>query len=166
MPINVCFTLCRLCLTAVLKTVQNYKKKMKRPKFEPIFSKKSDFCEKTNKKPISDFIPHQAITLKELVTRFERGQRLNVHSNFAPGSNFEAISDEDALERIKSESMETDDFPPIAHDIVDVELLKREHDIHKCEFNERINKKKEEAQQAAKQAQQAPSTPLPDSHVA
>lgn len=129
---------------------------MERPNFEPIFTKKSDYCEKTSKRPIKDFIPHQAISLAELIARFERGQRLNVHMNFRAGSNLEDITDEEALERIKAENMDTDDFPPVGvHDIADVEALKREHDNHKSEFKQRMQKKREEAKQAAKQAQQA-----------
>lgn len=128
---------------------------MERPNFEPIFTKKSDFCEKTNKKPIKEFIPHQAISLKELVSRFERGQRLNVHMNFRPGSNLEDITDEEALERIKREDMESDDFPPTGiYDITDVEAAKREHDIHKSDFKARQQKKREQSQQAPKEAKQ------------
>lgn len=131
---------------------------MERPNFQPIFTKKSDYCEKTNKKPINEFVPHQAITLPELVSRFERGQRLNVHANFRPGSNFEDITDEEALNRIRTENIDADDFPPYdAHDIVDVQNAMQEHEYHKNEFKERMKKKREQAQQAQQQqAQQAP----------
>ena len=127
-----------------------------RPKFEPIFTKKSDYCEKSSQTPISSFVPHQAISLTELISRFERGQRLNVHMNFRVGDNLENISDEEALDRISSESMDTDDFPPTdVHDVVDVQRELELNDIHKREFKERQKEKKKQAQQAAKQAQQA-----------
>lgn len=136
---------------------------MERPKFEPIFSKKSEFCEKSSSQPVSTFIPHQAISLKELVSRFERGQRLNVHMNFRPGSNLEDITDEEALQRIKSEDMDSVDFPPVGiHDIADFEEAYKEHQNHKVDFKQRQQKKMEEKQaQQKKQAQQS-SDPTPN----
>lgn len=138
---------------------------MERPKFKRILTQKSDFCEISSEKPVETFVPHQAISIAELVSRFERGQRLNVHSNFAPGSNFENISDEEAMSRIKNESMETDDFPPTdVYDVADVERHYSEHQVHKSEFKERQRKKREEAQQEKrKQSQQAdePTPPAP-----
>lgn len=141
---------------------------MNRPKFEPIFTNNSDFCEKSSDKPISSFVPHQAISLTELISRFERGQRLNVHMNFRVGDNIENISDDEALARIKSEDMNTDDFPPTdVHDVVDVQREMELNDIHKRKFNERQKEKKKQAQQAAQQAQQAkPVTPTPEPPVA
>lgn len=140
---------------------------MERPKFEPIFSRKSDFCEKSSSKPVETFIPHQAISLKDLVSRFERGQRLNVHMNFRAGDNFENITDEEALMRMKTESMETDDFPPVGvHDISEVEEAYKEHQYHKEDFKQRQQKKKEGKQaQPQKQAQQPsdPNNPDPPS---
>lgn len=130
---------------------------MERPKFEPIFTKKSDYCEKSASKPVETFIPHQAISLKELVSRFERGQRLNVHMNFRAGDNFENITDEEALMRMKTESMDTDDFPPVGvHDISEVEEAYKEHQNHKVDFAARQKKKQEDKQaQQQKQAQQS-----------
>ena len=77
-----------------MKTTKKFTKK---PLFESPFADKSEYCEKLSDKPVQTFIPHQAITLKELVTRFEHGQRLNVHQNFAPGSNFtnDSVYEED-----------------------------------------------------------------------
>lgn len=95
------------------------------------------------------FIPNQAIKLSELVSRFEHGQRLNVHSNFAPGDNF-------TNNQIISESF--DDAPPDdVHDLVDVHEYYQQHEAHKKEFKVRMNKKKEESQQA--QPEQAPQEP-------
>lgn len=129
---------------------------MNRPNFESIFTKSSDFCEKSSSTPVSSFVPHQAISLTELVTRFERGQRLNVHMNFRCGDNMDNISDEEALNRIKSEDMNSDDFPPCdVHDVVDVQREMELNEIHKRDFKERQTKKKKQAQQAAEQAQQA-----------
>lgn len=134
---------------------------MKRTNFEPIFTKKSDYCEKSSSKPIATFVPHQAISLKELVSRFERGQRLNVHMNFHPGDNLENITDDEALARIKAESMDSDDFPPTGiHDIADVEAAYKEHQNHKIDFAQRQKKKREEAKQA-QQKKQAPQVSEP-----
>lgn len=141
---------------------------MKRPNFESIFDGKNDFCEISVSKPVNTFVPHQALDLKELVSRFERGQRLNVHNNFAPGSNFENITDDEALARLKSESMETDDFPPTdVHDVADVEAHYRALQEQKQDFKRRMKEKKEKAQQAqqkqAQPANDAPPTPSPAS---
>lgn len=116
---------------------------MERPNFQPIFTKKSDFCERVSSQPVKTFIPNQAIKLSELVSRFEHGQRLNVHSNFAPGDNF-------TNDQIISESF--DDAPPDdVHDIVDVHEYYQQHESHKREFKDRMKKKKEESQQAQPQ---------------
>lgn len=135
---------------------------MNRPKFEPIFTQKSDYCERSSQTPIESFVPHQAISLTELISRFERGQRLNVHMNFRAGDNLENISDEEAFARIHSEDMDSDDFPPTdVHDVVDVQRELELNDIHKREFKARQEEKKKQAQQAAKQAQQAKQDELP-----
>ena len=137
---------------------------MERPNFEPIFTKKSEFCEKSSKTPVKEFIPHQSTPLRELVARFERGQRLNVHSNFAAGSNFETLSPEEAMQRIKSESLETDDFPPTdVHDVVDVQQHYEALLVHKREFAEKMKNKRKQVQQAKQQmqAQQAQQTAPP-----
>lgn len=130
---------------------------MSRPNFQPIFTEKSEFSEVSSDKPVNTFVPHQAMSLAELVSRFEKGQRLNVHSNFPAGDNFQRITDDEALASIRSESMDTDDFPPVGvHDIAEVQSLYEEHEVHKREFTERMKTKKKEAQQAKpKQAQQA-----------
>lgn len=135
---------------------------MNRPKFEPIFTKKSDYCERSSQTPIESFVPHQAISLTELISRFERGQRLNVHMNFRAGDNLENISDEEAYARIHTEDMDSDDFPPTdVHDVVDVQRELTLNDIRKEEFYKRREEKKKQAQQAAKQAQQAKQDDLP-----
>ena len=91
---------------------------MKRANFEPILEKK-DYVERSNSKPIETFIPNQAMNLKELVQRFERGQRLNVHENFRPGSNF-------TDGKIYEEDFE--DAPPDnIHDVTDVHEYYNEH---------------------------------------
>lgn len=132
---------------------------MPRPEFTPIFTSKSDYCEKSSSQPVQTFVPNQAISLKELVARFERGQRLNVHMNFRAGDNLENITDEEAIAQIKSESMESDDFPPTGiYDISDVEEAYREHQNHKVDFAQRQQKKREEAQQAKQQKQAQPAS--------
>lgn len=123
---------------------------MNRPNFEPIFTEKSDFCEVSSEKPFKSFIPGQANKLSDLVARFERGQRLNVHSNFDPLSNFtkDSLYQEDF-----------DDAPPDdVHDVVDVQRYYEEHQEHKKDYKVRMKTKKE-AQQAAKQASQATDKP-------
>lgn len=133
---------------------------MKRPNFEPIFEEKSDFCEISSDKPVNTFVPNQAISISELIARFERGQRLGVHCNFRPGENFEDIPDEVAKAKMHSEDMDSDDFPPTdVHDVVDVHELYEQHQAHKADFSARRKKKVEEAQQAKKKAQQADPTP-------
>lgn len=130
---------------------------MERPKFVSIFSQKSEFCEVTDEKPVDSFIPGQALDLKELVSRFERGQRLNVHNNFAPGSNFYQASDEQAAADLQNETF--DDCPPIGvYDVADVEQLKREHEVHKREF---ISRKKKEAESKQAEPAKAPQDPAP-----
>lgn len=131
---------------------------MKRPKFEPIFEKKSDFCEVSSEKPVSSFISGQAISISELIKRFERGQRLGVHCNFRPGENFENISDEQVALQMRAEDMDSDDFPPVGvHDITDVEEHYKIHQAHKADFSARRKKKEDEAKQAKQKAQQAES---------
>lgn len=115
---------------------------MERPNFQPIFSSKNDFCEVTDEKPVETFIPNQAMKLSELMQRFERGQRLGVHCNFAPESEMTNGS-------IYEESF--DDAPPICHDLVDVHEYYEAHQVHKREFTAKQKKKKEEVQQAKAQ---------------
>ena len=128
-----------------MKTTKKFTKK---PLFESPFADKSEYCEKLSDKPVQTFIPHQAITLKELVTRFEHGQRLNVHQNFAPGSNFtnDSVYEEDF-----------DDAPPTdVHDVVDVHNYMQEHEQHKKDYQQRQKEAKQAQQAKAQQAQQAP----------
>lgn len=135
---------------------------MERPKFDPIFSKKSDFCEKSSPKPVNTFVPNQAISLKELVARFERGQRLNVHMNFTCGDNLENITDEEALYRLHTENIDSDDFPPTGvYDVSDVEQAYKEHQNHKVDFAKRQKQKKEEQQAKQKKQAQQSSAPTP-----
>lgn len=120
---------------------------MKRPNFEAKISQ-IEASERSSSTPISTFIPHQALDLKELISRFDRGQRLNVHQNFAPLSNFTS-------DKVYEESF--DDAPPDnIHDIVDVHNALNEHAAHKKDFADRRKKKSDAAKQAdANQAQQA-----------
>lgn len=134
---------------------------MKRPNFQPIFEKKSDFCEVSNDQPIRTFIPNQAIDLKELIARFDRGQRLNVHENFAPLSNFtrDSIYEEDF-----------EDAPPDnVHDVVDVQEYYRDHENHKRDFQKRQKEKKAKnpaPQRGTQQGKEDLPTPPPESHDA
>lgn len=109
---------------------------MERPKVFGILSKKSDFCEKSSKKPCKEFVPHQAMDLKELVTRFENGQRLNVKENFPIDSEFTRDS-------IYQEDFD-DAAPDDVHDVVDVEQHYRAHEQHKLEYQQK-RKQKEQA---------------------
>lgn len=133
---------------------------MKRPNFEPIFEKKTDFCEVSSEKPVSSFMAGQSISISELIKRFERGQRLGVHCNFRPGENFENISDDQAASQMRAEDMDSDDFPPVGvHDITDVEEHYKMHQAHKADFSARRKKKVDEAKQVIQKAQQAETTP-------
>lgn len=124
---------------------------MERPKIFPLFTQKSEFCEKSSKKPVETFIPNQSYTLSELVSRFEKGQRLPCHLNFQPGDNM-------TKDQLYEETFE--DAPPTdVHDIVDVEQHYREHQVHKSEFNKK--KKEKQAKQATPVAQQAKQFPTP-----
>lgn len=108
---------------------------MERPKVYGIFSKKSDFCEKSSKKPCKAFVPHQAMDLKELVTRFENGQRLGVKENFSIDSEFTRDS-------IYEENFE-DAAPDDVHDVVDVEKAYRLHQQTVAEFSKKRKQKKQ-----------------------
>lgn len=123
---------------------------MKRPNFISIFEQNSDFCEKNTGKDSVDLIPGQSLNLSELISRFERGQRLNVHNNFAPGSNFtngnyEYVEDFD------------DAAPDDVHDIVDVQRYYEEHQQRKQDFASKKNEKKESQQTQLSQVPQDPS---------
>lgn len=122
----------------------------------PIFTQKSEFCEVSSPDPVETFVPGQAISLSELVTRFERGQRLNVHNN---PMNIMYRSDEEAA--ANSETFD-DAAPDDVHDIVDVHEYYRAHESHKKEFTEKQKAKK--SKQATQEAKQdvPPATPPPD----
>lgn len=120
---------------------------MERANFEEKISKK-DYVERTNSKPIETFIPNQAMNLKELVSRFERGQRLNVHENFRPGSNFTEGS-------IYEEDFE-DAAPDDIHDVVDVQEYYRLHNERKSTF-----KKKQEEKRTKKEVSTTKDDDLP-----
>lgn len=123
---------------------------MNRPNFQPIFTQKSDFCEQSSDKPVKTFVPGQAMKLSELMRRFEQGQRLNVHENFAPMSNFTRDS-------VYEETF--DDAPPSdIHDIVDVHEYYKEHQHEIAEYK-KLLKKKKETQQAQPSQPQAPQVP-------
>lgn len=126
---------------------------MKRPNFEPIFTDKSDFCERTSEKPVETFVPNQSMTLSEMMRRFESGQRLNVHSS--PMNQFYSSEEEADL---NSERFE--DAPPTdVHDISDVHRYYKEHQERKQEFAEK-RKKAKEAKPAP--APQAPAADPPE----
>lgn len=117
----------------------------------------SRICERTSPQPVKSFVAGQAIDLKTLIQRFERGQRLNVHENFRPMSNFTEGS-------LYVEDF--DDAPPDnIHDVVDVEEHYREHQEHKKDFA----KRKKEAKQGEDVSKDDPkqatdSTPLDESN--
>lgn len=106
---------------------------MEKPKIFIKFAKQSEYCEKSSSKPVSSFIPKQAMTLAEMVARFDRGQRLNIKQNFAPEQQFtqNSIYEEDF-----------DDAPPDdIHDIVDVQNAYETHKQKVSEFKEKRKKK-------------------------
>lgn len=110
--------------------------------------KNVNFFEKSSDIPVKTFVPHQAITLRDLVSRFERGQRLNVHQNFSPQSNM-------TEGQIVEESFE-EAAPDDIHDIVDVYSYMKEHEQRKSAFNKRQKEKKQvESKQAPKTEKQA-----------
>lgn len=105
---------------------------MKRPNFERIISAK-EACELSDSKPIETFSPHQAYSLSEIMSRFEKGQRLPARMLFDP--EMEITKNEIYME-------DFDDAPPDnVHDVVDVEEHYREHNVHKREYAERKKKK-------------------------
>jgi hypothetical protein len=106
---------------------------MVKPKVFGIFTQKEDFCEKSSKKPCKAFVPHQAMDLKELVTRFENGQRLGVKENFR-------IEDEFTRNCVYEERFD-DAAPDDVHDVVDVEQHYRAHQSHKSEYAEKKKRK-------------------------
>lgn len=136
----------------VIKFLQNYKKKMKRPNFSPIFDEEKDFCEVTSEKPVETFVPNQQIDLRTLIQRFESGQRLNVHENFKPMSNF------------TNGSMYVEDYedapPDGVYDIVDVHNALNEHEQTKKVA--KSAKAKAKADEATKKND--PSPVVADSH--
>lgn len=117
---------------------------MKRPNFEPIICT-FDAAEEVDSKPIETFIPNQSYSLSELMSRFEKGQRLPAHHLFNPDSEFTSGA-------VYEETF--DEAPPDdVRDVVDVEHYYREHQEHKREFTERKKKKKQgEGAQPPKQA--------------
>lgn len=118
------------------------------------------FCERSVGTPIDTFVPNQAIQLSELVARFERGQRLNVHTNFDPGSNFESITDEEAFNRLRQEDMDADDFPPTGvYDVADVQRHYEDLQEHKRDFKRRMKEKRQKPVPPTPPA--APTTPDP-----
>lgn len=124
---------------------------MERPNFVPILAKK-DYIERTNSKPIETFIPNQAMNLKELVQRFERGQRLNVHENFRPGSNF-------TQDKIYQEDFE--DAPPDGvYDVTDVHDYYENHRAHKADFEQRRKDKKKKEKEVTTPTPPPDPTPL------
>lgn len=108
---------------------------MEKPKIFIQFSKKSDFCETSSSKPVSSFVPHQAMSLAEMVARFDRGQRLNVKQNFAPETQF-------TRDCIYEEDFE-DAAPDDIHDVVDVQNAMAEHEQRKQNFKEKHKRKPE-----------------------
>lgn len=114
----------------------------------------ADYCENSCDQPVKEFIPNQAISLRELVTRFERGQRLNVHQNFAPMSNFtngNTIYEEDF-----------NDAPPDdVHDIVDVHEHYLKHNEQKADYIRRKKEKGKKPKPAPAQQGDAPNPPDP-----
>lgn len=126
---------------------------MKRPNFEPIFTDKSDFCERTSEKPVETFVPNQSMTLAEMMARFEAGQRLNVHQS--PMNQFYR-SEEEA----DANAERFDDAPPTdVNDITDVHRYFKEHQERKIEYAEK-RKKAEEVKPAP--APQAPAADPPE----
>ena len=124
----------------------------KRAKVFALFEKKSEFCEKSSSKPVGTFVPNQSYKISELLSRFEKGQRLPVHQNFEPGSNF-------TKDCLYEETF--DDAPPTdIHDVADVEAFKNDLAARKTERATRKKAKKtQQAQQATPEAQQAQQVP-------
>lgn len=128
---------------------------MERPKIFPLFEEKSLFCEKSNVKPVKEFVPHQSYSLSDLVQRFERGQRLPVHCNFQPGEN---MTNGCIYEETFDDAAPTD-----VHDVVDVEKHYRAHTERVKDLHDKKEKAKQAKQAKAKQAQPAPDSTPPKS---
>lgn len=122
---------------------------MKRPNFERIICA-NEACELSDSKPIETFSPHQAYSLSEIMSRFEKGQRLPARMLFDP--EMEITKNEIYME-------DFDDAPPDnVLDVVDVEEHYREHNVHKREFKEKHIKGKGKGAQQSNQA----TEPEPD----
>lgn len=110
--------------------------------------------ERVDEKPDSSFVPNQAIKLSELVARFQRGQRLNVHMT-TPNEFY--ATDEEA----KLHHEHFDDCPPAdLNDIVDVMQYQEELDQRKKDLKDRVKKRKEElAKEKEREEEQRKQTP-------
>lgn len=129
-------------------------KQAKEIKFFTQFSDREMKFEEVDSKPSETFIPGQSVKLHELVDRFCRGQRLNVHYN-QPNEFYRTAQECDH----HSESFE--DCPPSdIYDIVDVERYSEELSARKKALKERVSerksklKKPEESKQAPLEAPQ------------
>lgn len=114
--------------------------------------------ERVSQKSDPSFVPHQAIKLSELVARFQRGQRLNVH--MTTPNEFYATDEE-----VKRNSERFEDCPPAdIHDIVDVMQYQEELDQRKSDLKDRIAKKKAEklAEEKKREEEQRKQTPPSD----
>lgn len=124
---------------------------MKRPNFERIICTK-DASEVSDSKPIETFVPHQSFTLSEIMSRFEKGQRLPARPLFD-------LEQEFTKGEVYMEDFE--DAPPDdVRDVVDVQDHYMEHQEHKKDYSERQKKKKGKDEPQSK-GKDEPSSPTP-----
>lgn len=85
----------------------------------------------------SQVVPGQAMHIGELLDRFTRGQRLNVHQ-FPVNAWSESNPDETF-----------DDVPPVCDDIVDIDNFAASHVAHKADFKQRIEERRAKKDEGA-----------------
>lgn len=94
--------------------------------------------ERVDSKSDPSFVPNQAIKLSELVARFQKGQRLNVH--MTKTNDFYETNEE-----VLRNSERFEDCPPAdLNDIVDVMNFQEELSQRKSDLKDRVAQKKAE----------------------
>lgn len=103
--------------------------------FRPVF-------EKMSPDPVKSLIPNEALSIREILVRSSRGQRLNVHTRFrAEGIPDNMYYPEDAVKN--SESIH-DTPPDYMNDVVDLFAYKDDIDRRKAELEKNAKKKHSE----------------------
>lgn len=119
--------------------------------------------EKCSNKPIDELVPGEAMSIKEMLIRTERGQRLNVHQrmngnfpdnmypvDFLRDANGRIVTDKEGNPIEHDYQAETfENTPPDdIHDIVDVQRFREEHEERKKAYKARLKKQDEKVTQS------------------